>query len=310
MKPNTKYLLIITTLERLYAKKFASITKLQRSSFTSDLQANGLDVAKGNLLLSLINPDILTTLKGLYRRVGVQGARMTYNDLKAQVKEGQKASGFGRNERWIAEVLRYLQTYGLQFAAYISDTIKEDILKVLETAVEEGWSIDKIVYELSNSKLPAVRARVIARTELVRAMNVGHTIGAKELPFEVNKKWSAASDFRTRNSHKLVNGHITDEDGTFNVPVYKGKVKVGVEKMLFPGDPKASASNVINCRCRVLYEAKRDSKGNLIRRSTSATIIPFGATLPARIPGSTRIAAELKSWLADRITVDVDMETE
>jgi hypothetical protein len=39
---------------------------------------------------------------------------------------------------------------------------------------------------------------------------------------------------------------------------------VGGENILYPGDGKASAGNVINCRCTIAFVGKRDADGMLI----------------------------------------------
>jgi hypothetical protein len=39
---------------------------------------------------------------------------------------------------------------------------------------------------------------------------------------------------------------------------------VGGEKLMFAGDPKGSAGNVINCRCSIAQVVRRDSNGNIM----------------------------------------------
>jgi uncharacterized protein with gpF-like domain len=192
----------------------------------------------------------------------------------------------------------------LDFAARITDTIKSDILKVISKAIEDGWSIEKIVQYLETSTLPRIRAQRIARTEVNRASNVGHSEGAKSFPYEVNKKWSAASDHRTRHSHRKVNGHIVDENGTFKVAVYKGDKPTGeFDLMQRPGDPDAHASNTINCRCRITHVPKRDAKGNLIRRQRSQTpVISMGQ----RGLGSGIGIAAIRKAIINSISVNVE----
>lgn len=35
-------------------------------------------------------------------------------------------------------------------------------------------------------------------------------------------------------------------------------------ELMYAGDPQGGASQVINCRCTIRFEAKRDKEGNLI----------------------------------------------
>jgi hypothetical protein len=268
----------IKAYEAKYAKKLESDSKIIYNKFTSDLKKEGLQAAKSNLSNQLINEQLADTLQDIYTKVGLEGAKFTNSQL-SQVKGALRVSGgFGRNEQWIANVLQYLRLNILDFASRITETIKSDILKVIEKGIDEGWGIDKMVQYLQTSTLPRVRAARIARTEVNRASNVGHSEGAKSFPYEVNKKWSAAKDHRTRHSHRQVNNHVTDEQGTFRVPVYRGDTPTGeVDVMQRPGDPDAHASNTINCRCRITHVPKRDAKGNLIRRERGqAPVISMG----------------------------------
>jgi hypothetical protein len=58
-----------------------------------------------------------------------------------------------------------------------------------------------------------------------------------------------------------MNGAKVGEKEFFKVP-FNG----GIEKVLFPGDPKnGSAGNVINCRCNAALVAKRDKNGRIMR---------------------------------------------
>lgn len=269
----------IKAYELRYAARFEKASLIIYKKFISDLKKYGLHQARINLQNQFINERLAVLLQDVYEKLGLEGARFTFNQLnQAKGLQLVKAGGFGRNQSWIEAVLQYLRLNILDFAARITDTIKSDILKVIEKGIEEGWGIDKMVQYLQTSSLPKVRAQRIARTEVNRASNVGHSEGAKSFPYEVNKKWVAAKDHRTRHSHRQVNNHVTDEQGTFRVPVYKGDTPTGeIDLMQRPGDPDAHASNTINCRCRIIHEPKRDANGNLIRRERGAVpVISMG----------------------------------
>ena len=302
-----KYRIKFLAIESLYQKRFEKAIRFVYSSFLTDLKKHGLQVARSNLSNLLMDERIGNILSSLYNQAGLEGARWTYNELRVSAKEGMKAAFFGRNARWVQAVSNYLKINLFEFIAKITDTTKDDLLRLIQKGISEGWGIDKMVDEIESSEIPRARARVIARTEVVRAANVGHQIGAQSFPYEVNKKWSAAKDHRTRHSHRQVNNHVTDEDGTFRVPVYKGDKPTGqVDMMLAPGDPKAHPSNTINCRCRIIHEAKRDGKGQLIRRSTtSATVILLRTTSPVHTIPNIGIAA-IRKALINAISVDVD----
>lgn len=241
-----------------------------------------------------LHQDIATLIQSIYKTAGLMGARMTNEEIKKQAT--LKAAGFGRNDIWVRDVVNYLKLHMLEFVSGITDTMRQDILNILQKAVENGWSIDETVNELSKTSLMAARAVVIARTEINRAANVGHTIAAQSLPYEVDKKWVAAVDHRTRHSHRLINNHQVSETGYFEVQTPKG----GTEQMLFPGDPDASAANTVNCRCRVIYIPKRDSQGRLlIRDRAQAPVIPMRR--PSHIP-----AADIAAVLKENVFIGVE----
>jgi uncharacterized protein with gpF-like domain len=279
-------------LELQFRPKLIRIIKDYRKDFIQDLQAHGQHTAVANLQRQAIHPQQTLLIQSIYKTAGLTGAKITASELKATPKE-QKAAGFGRNEQWIRDVINYLKIHLLSLVQNITETMRQDMLKILEDGIQNQLSINEIVKNLQSTGLIEARANVIARTEIVRAANVGHSVAAKSFPYEVNKKWSAAKDHRVRHSHVFINGHMVDENDYFEVPVYKGDKKIGTEPMLYPGDANASAGNTINCRCRVLYEAKRDTAGNLIMRNPAqAPVIPM-RRVPSYDPA--QIAAILKS---------------
>jgi hypothetical protein len=287
-----QYLAAVHALERKYSPVIERIITKFRKQFIASYKANPSG-AHSALQQQVMNEDIIKVLRSIYRTAGLSGAKRQHDELKKAAT--QKAGGIGRNEQWIAEVITYLRQHGLEMAANITETMREDIVKILQMAVDNGWGIDQTVRELQN-RYVIPRAAVIARTEINRASNIGHAIGAKDLPFEVDKKWIAARDERTRKAHRHVNGHITGENEAFKVPDYKGDKPTGTfSEMLYPGDPNAPAAQVCNCRCRVTYEPKRDSEGRLLLRNpNTATVIPMRRV--PRIPVAD-IAAVLKSQI-------------
>lgn len=281
----------IALLEKVVAPRINRLLQAQAKAFISDYKQFGHSTAINNL--NKYNLDLLPILNDIYKRAGLIGARITDNELKASVKEGQKAASFGRAAQWIADVLQYLSTNGLEFVQDINETTRDLMLTVLQRGIDQQLSIQEVANQLTDvSRTRAIR---IARTEIVRAANIGHQVAARQFPFEVNKKWLAATDTRTRDSHIKVNGLMVDEDDYFKVAIYKKKLIVGYDQMLAPGDPEADPSNTINCRCRVTHIPKRDAKGNLIRRNPNqARIIPLRPTTITSDDLRNAIAASVK----------------
>jgi uncharacterized protein with gpF-like domain len=79
---------------------------------------------------------------------------------------------------------------------------------------------------------------LIARTEVHNATQFGTVEGYKQAGFTM-KIWVAVLDGATRDSHASVDGEEVPIDATFS------------NGLMFPGDPKGPAEEVINCRCVV-----------------------------------------------------------
>jgi hypothetical protein len=280
-------------------------TKTIYQDFIKDLKEVGLDRAKTSLQ-QRTPPAILTkVIRIIYRRAALIGARMTYTDLQKRAKEEKKAFGFGRAQQWVAAVLDYLNLNLLEAVQGITETVRDDINRVLARVTEGEWTINQVVKALQTTTMPRARARVIARTELVTAMNFGHAEGAKSFPFEVNKKWIAGRDHRVRHSHRLINGNIVDENSTFEVAIYKNNKPTGAtERMLQPGDPKATLANRVNCRCRIVHEPKLDANGNYIeRQQNTAVVIPLRP--PAGQVFPLQAVTAIRKALQEAVFVDV-----
>lgn len=86
----------------------------------------------------------------------------------------------------------------------------------------------------------------IVRTESTYLANQGVILSADDIYGRngYRKKWSSATDERTRPAHLEVG--LSDQ-----LPYRNEKFNVGGELMMEPGDPSASPANVINCRCSV-----------------------------------------------------------
>ena len=85
-----------------------------------------------------------------------------------------------------------------------------------------------------------------------------------------NHRWVDTKDERTRLSHKA----IAQEDWRPLTEPYWLVNKLGsLEEMDYPGDPKGSAENVIQCRCCEVFEVQRDAAGRPRRRSDSPVTV-------------------------------------
>lgn len=136
-----------------------------------------------------------------------------------------------------------------------SDKITNTTLDLARQAVAAGIEAEKTPGQIAlliratvGEDVGAYRARMIARTETAGAYNSATHDTAEEMQAStgpLNKVWIAASDDRVRETH-------SDVDGT-SIPLGED-FTVGESKMGFPSDPSGEASEVINCRCTLVYE--------------------------------------------------------
>jgi hypothetical protein len=242
--------------EKYYEKKFAAALKVQVAAFI-----------KTQDLMAIPSFPIYTVLVDLYKTVGARWARV------AKVSMTKASGQMGFNER-IVELMR--QYYGIDLlndAEGINDTTRAVIQKILDDAAITGASFDDIVRQLtSNTELGAMRARRIARTETVTAANGAAMIYAQTSGNVMEKIWISVKDKRTR--HNAWANHVTI-DGTvidINEPFLLKSQKLGDILMMQPGVRKqpnglaVPASEVVNCRCVVAFQSKRDRQGRIIRR--------------------------------------------
>jgi hypothetical protein len=263
--------------ERFIARVYRAV-KMPYSSFTDDLKKYGLMYAKDQLNTRLMNAPLGEAVEMIYKKAGVFMANKTLSQLKKTSRRrlmiGKKGGPtptalsfkfFGFNEQWVSEILSYFRMYLLNKAVIkVSQTTRDHILRVLEEATAEGWSNEQIIQRIWESPEAREevrnRARKIVRTETVRAANYGVLLGAEKYEYEVQKEWLSVNDNRTRTSHR----HGSGVDGEKRDP--EERFSNGLR---FPGDPDGPASEVINCRCRVVIIAKRDARGRLIPKQVS-----------------------------------------
>src|SRR3954469_14182232 len=141
-----QFLQHVTKLEKRYVPYLIRIITAFRKKFIADLKAHGKSVALSRLQSTHMNEALLPLIHSIYKTAGLFGARMTHEEIRKLAT--QKAGGFGRNETWIRDVQAYLRLHALGFVMDISDTMRNDILAILEKGVKEGWSIEQTVKEL------------------------------------------------------------------------------------------------------------------------------------------------------------------
>lgn len=140
-----------------------------------------------------------------------------------------------------AETRKYINGHMLKFADEIGKTTEDALKASFLEALKGGESVTDIMVRVQNIMVNATeyRARMIAQTEIIGAINKGSLEGCKQSGVVWGTQWLAALDERTRESHE----RLTREGAAVALGE---KFDIGCE---YPGDQNGPAGEVINCRC-------------------------------------------------------------
>lgn len=184
-------------------------------------------------------------LSDLYERSIRSTVQFMSPEKRARGRAVQKDLS-GTIDRLISE---WMRVRALRKAKLVAGTTQD---KIMRTILEMNSSVEaagprEIAREIVRraKTLSRSRALAIARTETHAAAQNASLEVAKELqtPMMV-KEWVAVEDSRTRDSHRHTDGSKVGLDDAFNVNGHR---------MSFPGDPSGPASEVVNCRCVMVY---------------------------------------------------------
>jgi hypothetical protein len=222
--------IIRNRLAKLYVGQVYKALQSQIEAAIEVVKRDGVHTAAAQLPAVVINDQIGSVVLELYRTAASQAAK--------KYKPNIKAAGFGFDQLFINGILDYLKRFLLdKVVVPITNTTIAFIDAILKTAVKEGWGVDETVKNLRGSGITKNRAKMIVRTETVRATNYTQLAAADSEDFEMEKSWIAIEDKRTRRSHSHAG-----VDGE-RVPLYEPYSN----GLMFPGDPDGAANETINC---------------------------------------------------------------
>lgn len=188
-------------------------------------------------------------------------------DIVGRVDGNKRVGGIvGLNQQqaqWVANMRRYLDVYP-DWPSY-SKMTKRDFR--FDKIVREAWvrgepltkaQIDRITQQYSN-KLLMLRGRTIARTEAGLAKNAGRIEAWRQAADklgisydDIQKEWLHGVAGEPRLTHLAAHGS--------KVMGLTTSFSIGGIRMLYPHDPQAPASEVINCGCQVRYSIPKRSR--------------------------------------------------
>lgn len=239
---------------KLFVPKVEAALRHQINQAIAIIRAKGVRAAQGNINGDILNAQIGKVITEIYSTA----ATLAFKKYKPNIK------AFGINIDFVNQVIEYLKKYLLEKVVVpISQTTVDAIESVLQEAVREGWGVDETVKRLEDEDLTKFRARLIVRTETVKATNITQIVAADNEDYEMEKMWIAIEDKRTRKSHSHagVDGERVDLDQPYS------------NGLMFPGDPNGGPAEVCNCRCTQGYFAKRDLNGKLIPKKEKGITI-------------------------------------
>lgn len=293
--------------EKYWYPKILAALQSNNDAFAEYIRKNGARDAAAMIDSIVSMQPIMEVLQRLYLSVGLKRGRIIRQEIK---RDSQKLRTMGVNEQLTADILKYFELNLLNKSVIpITNTQKKAILQVLAQGAQEGWSAEQMARAITGMPYTRRHARVVVRTETVRAANAGAELTAQRSEFVLDKEWVSAHDDRVRRPPKSRFDHW-DLDGQV-VPADRPFFSGG-EELEFPGDPNGSPGNVIQCRCTVSYFARRDANGRLIRRERPLTTVqrittpslPVDAPAAGEIPSITVIQPTVSN-ITEVITVGI-----
>lgn len=190
--------------------------------------------------------------EGRLEAVALASAKVVFEELSAE-----KGGSAGFETKFIslfeiaqAAVRTWLSSYAAAKVVQILENTRQQIRKAIVRGNEQNEPprvLARRIRDETGGIIAKRRAQTIARTETHTAANVGSEAAADATGLALEKEWLSTEDARVRPTHAEADGQRVEKDADFIV---------GGERLRFPGDPKGSAGNIINCRCIVLWHPK------------------------------------------------------
>lgn len=180
--------------------------------------------------------------KALYLAVGEDFAPKVRDSLKASKEMKQ-------DDLWQRYLFDWISANAAGKVSMISETTRGELADAIAEGAAQGESIEMIAARITGvyqGYIDEARAITIARTEVVSASNAASVSVAKSTGLDLQKEWLATRDDRIRDTHLAADGQRVGMDEPF---------RVGGYDLMWPGDGSlgAPASEVVNCRCAVVY---------------------------------------------------------
>jgi len=149
------------------------------------------------------------------------------------------------------EVFRKALLDSLSKSKYINDTTRNQVEASITEMIRNGGTVTELTTYLQTKVLPSIsnyRAKSIATTTTTTATNAGSNAMMEKFKDDVSEKqWFSQKDDKVRENfeydHVAADGLRVKIDESF---------EVSGESLRYPGDPRGSTGNIINCRCFII----------------------------------------------------------
>lgn len=150
------------------------------------------------------------------------------------------------------EVQKFIKNNGVVFGQKTQDTAYENLKTTLIAGIDAGEGIPELakrvrgIYEGYIDDFEPWKTRRIARTEVIKASNVGALNSYKQSGVVIGKIWLSTKDDRTRGQKKNdTQDHVNMNDQRVKIDE-KFVDPLSGEQLDFPGDPSANVAAIIN----------------------------------------------------------------
>lgn len=139
-----------------------------------------------------------------------------------------------------ADITTWMEKRTDTFLRSVNSTTYEKLKQQFAESLAEGESRKDLIKRIQQTykDISVARAATIARTEVHNATMYGTFEGYKQSAIPI-KIWAAVRDGATRDSHYAIDGEERPIGSTFS------------NGLMYPGDERGPAEEVINCRCSV-----------------------------------------------------------
>ena len=265
---------MVRKYRKLWLKRHAKYENKARIIFQRSFKKLLLEVLNKNLSINTIDAYLesyITTekiqevYKEVYLYVGTIHGKRVGREINKQINQ----KDFTLND-FLSRFERNILSWLVENAGDRIVSVKRHYLEFIRELIARGVNDNKTISEITTDLQRLIKSRNfyrwqslrIARTETTASANYAAIVASETSGVVMDKVWISAIDIRTRKK---------PEDAFDHYEMHK--IKVGLkdnfivsgEKLRFPGDPKGSAGNVINCRCTVAQIARRDENGRIIR---------------------------------------------